>query len=68
MSGFLEDLTPQQAEELRKVNCEMYVYMVRLFGLLQFRAAVADIPNKPEDNDRYYLKWLRGRYVCIIAV
>ncbi|XP_064392024.1 SEC14-like protein 3 isoform X2 [Halichondria panicea] len=44
MSGFLEDLTPQQAEELGK-----------------FRAAVADIPNKPEDNDRYYLKWLRAR-------
>ncbi len=35
-----------------------------MFGLLQFRAAVADIPNKPEDNDRYYLKWLRGRYIC----
>ncbi len=30
-------------------------------ALAAFRAAVADIPNKPEDNDYYYLRWLRAR-------
>lgn len=30
-------------------------------ALEQFRAAVADILHKPEDSDRYYLRWLRAR-------
>ena len=30
-------------------------------ALRQFRVAVADIPNKPEDDDYYYLRWLRAR-------
>ena len=28
---------------------------------LQLRAAVADIPDKPEDDDYFYLRWLRAR-------
>ncbi len=30
-------------------------------ALAAFREAVADITNKPEDNDYYYLRWLRAR-------
>jgi hypothetical protein len=30
-------------------------------ALRQFRAAVAEIPNKPEEDDYYYLRWLRAR-------
>lgn len=30
-------------------------------SLQEFRDAVASIPNKPEDSDRYYLRWLRAR-------
>ena len=30
-------------------------------ALRQFREAVAEIPNKPEDDDYYYLRWLRAR-------
>ena len=30
-------------------------------ALRQFRAAVAEIPNKPEEDDCYYLRWLRAR-------
>ena len=30
-------------------------------ALAEFREAVACIPNKPEDNDQYYLRWLRAR-------
>lgn len=30
-------------------------------ALVEFREAVACIPNKPEDNDQYYLRWLRAR-------
>ncbi|XP_064396571.1 SEC14-like protein 4 [Halichondria panicea] len=30
-------------------------------ALAAFRAAVADIPNKPEENDYFYLRWLRAR-------
>ena len=28
---------------------------------VQLRAAVADIPDKPEDDDYFYLRWLRAR-------
>lgn len=30
-------------------------------ALASFRDAVADIPDKPEDDDYYYLRWLRAR-------
>ena len=30
-------------------------------ALRQFREAVAEIPNKPEEDDYYYLRWLRAR-------
>ena len=30
-------------------------------ALRKFRAAVAEIPNKPEDDDHYYLRWLRAK-------
>lgn len=30
-------------------------------ALAAFREAVVDIPNKPEDTDHYYLRWLRAR-------
>lgn len=30
-------------------------------ALTAFRDAVTDIANKPEDNDYYYLRWLRAR-------
>ena len=30
-------------------------------ALRQFREAIAEIPNKPEENDHYYLRWLRAR-------
>jgi hypothetical protein len=30
-------------------------------ALEEFRVAVACIPNKPEEDDRYYLRWLRAR-------
>ena len=30
-------------------------------ALEEFRDAVAGIPNKPEEDDRYYLRWLRAR-------
>ncbi len=30
-------------------------------ALQEFRDAVASIPNKPEDKDRYYLRWLKAR-------
>ncbi len=30
---------------------------------MQFKAAVEDIPNKPEDNDYFYLRWLRGTFI-----
>ena len=29
---------------------------------MQLKAAVADIPNKPDDDDYFYLRWLRGMY------
>ena len=34
---------------------------VQKTSLEEFRAAVSSIPNKPEDGDRYYLRWLRAR-------
>ena len=30
-------------------------------ALRQFREAVAGIANKPEEDDHYYLRWLRAR-------
>ena len=30
-------------------------------ALRQFREAIAEIPNKPEEDDHYYLRWLRAR-------
>ena len=30
-------------------------------ALRQFREAVSEIPNKPEEDDYYYLRWLRAR-------
>lgn len=30
-------------------------------ALRQFRDAVAGIPNKPGEDDYYYLRWLRAR-------
>ena len=30
-------------------------------ALSEFREAVASLPNKPEDNDYYYLRWLRAK-------
>ena len=30
-------------------------------ALRQFREAVSGIGNKPEDDDHYYLRWLRAR-------
>ena len=30
-------------------------------ALEQFKAALQDIPNKPDDTDRYYLRWLRAK-------
>ncbi|XP_064392020.1 SEC14-like protein 2 isoform X2 [Halichondria panicea] len=30
-------------------------------ALSKFKSAVSDIPNKPEDNDYFYLRWLRAR-------
>ncbi len=30
-------------------------------ALEEFRVAVQDIPNKPEEDDPYYLRWLRAR-------
>ena len=30
-------------------------------ALQQFKAALEDIPNKPDDSDQYFLKWLRAR-------
>ena len=30
-------------------------------ALRQFREAMAGIPNKPEEDDHYYLRWLRAR-------
>ena len=32
-----------------------------LAALVQFRSAVEELPNVPENNDRYYLRWLRAR-------
>ena len=32
-----------------------------LTALEEFRAAVSNIPNKPDNSDRYYLRWLRAR-------
>ena len=29
--------------------------------LQQFKEAVADIPNKPDNTDHFYLRWLRAR-------
>ena len=33
----------------------------------QFKEAVADLPDKPEDSDAYYLRWLRGAEAIIIC-
>jgi hypothetical protein len=30
-------------------------------ALERFRIAVRDLPNKPEDTDHYYLRWLRAK-------
>ena len=30
-------------------------------ALEEFRDAVASIPDKAEDSDRYYMRWLRAR-------
>ena len=30
-------------------------------ALQQFKAAVQDIPNIPEDTDYFYLRWLRAK-------
>ena len=30
-------------------------------ALQQFKAALEDIPNKPDDTDQDFLKWLRAR-------
>ena len=30
-------------------------------ALQQFKEAVEDIPNKPDDSDIYYLRWLRAK-------
>lgn len=30
-------------------------------ALQQFKVALQDIPNKPDDTDYYYLRWLRAR-------
>ncbi len=30
-------------------------------ALEEFRSEVSCISNKPEDNDRYYLRWLKAR-------
>ena len=30
-------------------------------ALRQFRESVAEIANKPEEDDYYYLRWLRAR-------
>jgi len=35
--------------------------MIEVCIPLQLRAAVADIPDKPEDDDYFYLRWLRAR-------
>ena len=30
-------------------------------ALQRFKEAVKDIPNKPDDSDTYYLRWLRAK-------
>ena len=30
-------------------------------ALQEFKTIVEDIPNKPDDTDYYYLRWLRAR-------
>jgi len=30
-------------------------------ALIKFRSAVAHLPDKPEDDDYFYLRWLRAQ-------
>ena len=70
MSGHVGSLTPQQEEALSKVNATpkdactrtSFVYDDCIVPM-QFKSAVSDIPNKPEDNDYFYLRWLRGTFI-----
>ena len=71
MSGYWGDLSPQQEEALKQVRAMIYMWRMgsREFffhpPLQQFKEAVADFPDKPEDSDPYYLRWLRGEDTCL---
>ena len=67
MRGRWGDLSPQQEEALRQVGAvdwgrreELLVSLSRRLLPPQFKEAVADLPDKPDDSSPYYLRWLRG--------
>ena len=39
---------------------KVLVSLCRSLTSLQFKEAVADLPDKPQNSDSYYLRWLRG--------
>ena len=61
MSGYVGDLSPSQEETLQRVRDIATIILKCDLFIVQFRRAVEDFPNKPEDSDHYYLRWLRGQ-------
>ena len=72
MSGHVGDLSPEQEEALEKVSSVLAMGLQRNHPLLiarlpappsymyQLRAAVSGLPL-PEDDDYFFLRWLRAR-------
>lgn len=57
----MASISSSEHELDRGLGTELVLNSKQKSALEEFRVAAASISSKPDDSDRYYLRWLRAR-------